>query len=48
MADMMGYKIGEKIDAFFIKDDSGPKKRKFTVQIRRLYYKRECENARTD
>jgi len=31
MADMMGYKINEKIDAFFINDESGPKKRKFTV-----------------
>ena len=31
IADMMGYSVGDKLDAFFIKDDLGPKKRKFTV-----------------
>ena len=31
MATMMGYNVGEGLDAFFIKDDSGPKKRKFKV-----------------
>lgn len=31
MADMLGYKVGDALDAFFIHDDSGPKKRKFTV-----------------
>ncbi|MBI3136426.1 MAG: ABC transporter permease [Bacteroidetes bacterium] len=31
MADMLGYKVGEELDAFFIHDDTGPKKRKFTV-----------------
>lgn len=28
---MLGYKVGDIIDAFFIQDDSGPRKRKFTV-----------------
>lgn len=31
MADILGYEVGETIDAFFIQDDKGPKKRKFTV-----------------
>ena len=30
MADMLGYEVGEELDAFFIEED-GPKKRKFTV-----------------
>ena len=31
MADMLGYKVGSELDAFFIQDDLGPKKRKFKV-----------------
>ena len=31
MADVMGYNVGDRLEAFFITDDSGPKKRKFTV-----------------
>lgn len=31
MADMLGYKVGSDLDAFFIQDDAGPKKRKFVV-----------------
>lgn len=31
MAKMLGYKVGDEVDAFFIHDDSGPKKRKFVV-----------------
>lgn len=31
MAKMLGYKVGDEVDAFFIQDDSGPRKRKFVV-----------------
>ena len=28
---LMGYEVGDRCDAFFIRDNSGPKKQKFTV-----------------
>lgn len=31
MADILGYEVGSDLNAFFIQDESGPKKRKFTV-----------------
>ena len=31
VAKLMGYKVGDKCDAFFIRDQSGPKKQKFEI-----------------
>jgi len=31
IANLMGYQIGDRCDAFFIRDNSGPKKKKFTI-----------------
>ena len=31
IANLMGYSIGDKCDAFFIRDNSGPKKQKFEI-----------------
>lgn len=31
VADLMGYKVGDRCDAFFIRDQSGPKKQKFEI-----------------
>lgn len=31
ISNLMGYKVGDKCDAFFIRDNSGPKKQKFDI-----------------